>query len=215
MDCRTRIMNDALKKLISISDAPICRQEVVAPDGWGGLKRELVEMLSLRNGFYAFGASLLVRPLGDGSCPFPVERWNGADLWRDCYKLDLPDLYFFAEDVFGGQFALTEDEVVSFDPETGAIESMGNSLEDWARSILADHDYFTGHSLATAWQRENGVLPAGHRLVPKRLFVLGGEFAVDNLMCIDEVRGMRSRGFFATELKDVPDGAQVSFRLVD
>ena len=33
-------------------------------------------------------------------------------------------LFFFAEDVFGGQFAIRGEQVVTFDPETGEIEAM-------------------------------------------------------------------------------------------
>lgn len=208
-------MSERIRKLISIAGEPISKGEGIPPADWKGLKSELFDLLSKRNGFYAFESALLVRPFAEGGLPRSLEKWNASDLWRKSYDIDLPALYFFAEDVFGGQFAITEDEIVSFDPETGVIEVIGHSLEQWADALLSDYDYFTGYSLASAWQKVHGGIPFGYRLIPRQLFVLGGEFEINNLMCVEEARAMRSRGFFATELKDVPEGGQVSFELVD
>ncbi|WP_050030708.1 hypothetical protein [Verrucomicrobium sp. BvORR034] len=207
-------MKNMLDKLISIGGTALV-SEFRPPETWDGLKGELCDLLLRKNGFYAFEAALLVRPFGESLTPISLDPWNKPDLWLDAYRLDLPELYFFAEDVFGGQFALSKDGVVSFDPETGKLERVSSSLEGWAEGLLDDYDYFTGYSLASAWQKEHGCLPMGSRLIPKQLFVLGGDFESSNLMCVKDVRGMRSRGFFATELKDVPDGGQVTFELVD
>jgi len=208
-------MTERMSKLISISGDPISNEGVICPESWTGLKLELFDLLSKKNGFYAFESSLLVRALEKEGVPRSLEKWNAQNLWKETYRIDLPNLYFFAEDIFGGQFALTESEVVSFDPETGGIEVIGSSLEEWSDALLSDYDYFTGWSLASEWQRMHGNIPPGYRLLPKRLFVLGGEFEVNNLTSVEEVKAMRSRGFFATELKDVPDGGQISFELVD
>lgn len=182
---------------------------------WKGLKGELCGLLSQKNGFYAFDSALLVRPLGASTAPASLERWNDPSLWIDSYGMELPDLYFFAEDIFGGQFALGKDGVVSFDPETGELNTISDSLEGWAKELLSDDEYLTGSSLAASWQKDHGSLPLGTRLVPRQLFVLGGGFETSNFMCLDEVKGMRSRGFFATALREVPDGGQVTFEFVD
>ena len=208
-------MNNALEKLISIGSQELVSRPESCPELWVGLKRELYDLLKRKNGFYAFESSLLVRPLGESVTPLALERWNESSLWRETYRLELPDLYFFAEDIFGGQFALIDEGVVSFDPETGTLEKVAASLDGWAKELLADFDYFTGHSVASAWQKTHGALEAGSRLIPKQLFTLGGEFEVPNLICVNDVKGMRSRGFFATALKDVPDGGQVSFQLIE
>ena len=208
-------MESALDKLISIGSQQIVQSLESCPRSWIGLKSELYNFLAKKNGFYAFESSLLVRPLGESIAPLSLAHWNEPNLWRNTYRLELPELYFFAEDIFGGQFALIDDGVVSFDPETGEIEKIASSLEDWAKMLLRDYNYYTGYSLASTWQKINGPLQVGSRLIPKQLFVLGGEFQTSNLMCINDVRGMRSRGFFATELKDVPDGGKVTFELVE
>jgi hypothetical protein len=124
-------------------------------------------------------------------------------------------MHFFAEDIFGGQFAIHENSIVSFDPETGEIEEISDTLEGWAEEILNDFDFFTGHSIASKWQKENGALKYGERLMPKRLFVIGGEFEISNLYSINDVKAMRARGGFANKLKDLPDGEKIEFEFTE
>ncbi|MFA9444899.1 SMI1/KNR4 family protein [Egicoccus sp. AB-alg6-2] len=115
----------------------------------------------------------------------------------------------FAEDVFGGQFALTPDGIVAFDPETGAVDHLAATLDEWAQAILDDHAVLTGHPLARAWQTRHGPLPPAQRLVPVVPFVLGGPFDLENLHALDATQGMRLRGELAAQLRDLPDGATV------
>jgi len=93
--------------------------------------------------------------------------------------------------------------------------AMAESLESWAAEILGDYKFRTGYPLAHDWQLRNGVIADGTRLVPKRPFVLGGDFSVDNLYVLDSVRGMRLRADLAAQLRDLPDGATVNYRVVD
>jgi hypothetical protein len=65
------------------------------------------------------------------------------------------------------------------------------------------------------WQEKNGALPIGARFMPKLPFVLGGKYSLDNLYALSAVSGMRSRGNLARQLKEVPDGARVEFRVVE
>jgi len=169
-------MRLGIEKLISISSPAIgdSLEEYTCSSDWCGLMRSLFDMLRARNGFYAFESALLVRPIGKVESPRAIELWNTRSVWLDTYELELPQLHFFAEDVFGGQFAVSDDSIVSFDPETGETEKISDTFEGWAHEIMSDYDYFTGYSLASDWQKENGALPIGHRLIPRQLFVLGG-----------------------------------------
>lgn len=45
--------------------------------------------------------------------------------------------------------------------------------------------------------------------------MLGGELTPENLSIIDAARGMRSRANLAVQIRDLPDGAAVNFKLVD
>ena len=123
-------------------------------------------------------------------------------------------LLFFAEDIFGGQFAFSTVGVVSFDPETGDVEQVAADLEGWADRVLAGYELLTGFPLAHAWQQRHGQLPVTERLLPKRPFVLGGEFVLENLYALGSVEGMRLRGELATQIRNLPEGASVKFKIV-
>ncbi|MDH0865430.1 SMI1/KNR4 family protein [Mitsuaria sp. GD03876] len=168
-------------------------------------------MLFARNGFFAFESALHVLPAVEtvAAPVIGVQAWNAQDTWRDRYEDLLSAIFFFAEDAFGGLFGIRDKEIVSFEPETGDLDVMADSLDGWAAAILSDHAQWTGHPVAHAWQAAHGAIPAGKRLLPKRPFILGGAFDVANLFAVDAVKGMRYRGDLWRQLRDLPDGAQV------
>src|SRR6185369_6640762 len=98
------------------------------------------------------------------------------------------------------QFAVGQDGIVAVDPETGDHERIATTLEGWATEILNDCDYRTGSPLARDWQKKNGPLAPGDRLLPKSPFVTGGASTVENLYSIADVEGMRFRGSIARQL---------------
>jgi hypothetical protein len=181
-----------------------------------GLLSDLGELLGRKNGFFAFESALHVLPSGpvsDGT--MSVQLWNDPDLWRSSYGGMADGLFFFAEDIFGGQFAYGSDGIVSFDPETGEVERFAADLEVWADRVMADYQLLTGFPVAHSWQAVHGQLAQGLRLVPKKPFVLGGEFVPENLYALDAAKGMRFRGGLATQIRDLPEGASVSFKIVE
>ncbi len=209
-----------IAKLLSVSSAPIAK--AVVPDkslaalrSRGGLFLELAALLSGRNGFYAFEGALHVFPLVESSSEEDgpgLEAWNESGLWSDWYHGLVDGMFFFAEDAFGGQFAIRGDEVVSFDPESGEVVALARSLDGWAKELLSNYRELTGSPIAHSWQTINGPIPPGKRLLPKIPFVLGGQYDEKNLFAVDAVKGMRYRGELWEQLRDLPDGAQVRLR---
>ena len=51
----------------------------------------------------------------------------------------------------------------------------------------------------------------GYRLIPKRPFVVGGEFTWENMMAMPELQGMQYRANIANPIKDLPDGTDIEF----
>jgi hypothetical protein len=208
-----------LDKLVSLSSAPLLPP--FAPTADGGLlargrrASELRALLAARNGFYAFESALHVFPLGRAAGVMDLETWNSDALWRGEYGDQTEGCLFFAEDVFGCQFCLRDEQVFTFDPETGELQEMAADLEDWAGQLLADYEVLTGHPLAHAWQSQRGPLPPGKRLVPGIPFVCGGEFELNNLLLLDAVKGMHVRANLARQIRDLPDGARIEFKIVD
>ncbi|MDC0722493.1 hypothetical protein [Nannocystis bainbridge] len=181
----------------------------------GARLAELELMYSLVNGFLAFDRALRVFPAIPVHEAASLNSWNEPQNWRDYYGDLAKDLLFFADDVFGGQFCIKQNKVFAFDPETGDLEWLADDLEAWAAVLLDDTDNRTGRPLAVAWQARFGPLAPGQRLLPTRLFTLGGEFSLDNLTVKDATAGMRIRGPIAQKIHDLPDGAQLQFEITD
>jgi hypothetical protein len=205
-------MTSHFGRLLSIASAPLFEgfQDDLPGSRVGA---ELGELLKARNGFFAFESALRVRASAPG--PEGLAGWNAPGGWRSGYGDLAHGIYFFAEDVFGGQFGLVGNDVVSFDPETGDRSVVAGSLDEWAERTLADFEFLTGYPLGHEWQQRFGPLAHGKRLIPKMPFVLGGDFSVDNLYALDAALGMNLRGELATQLRDLPDGAEIEYRVVD
>lgn len=176
---------------------------------------ELAAFLSKRNGFYAFEGALHIFPTAGDTVEKSIEFWNKEDTWKDAYSDFAKDCLFFGEDAFGVQFCIKNNHIYTFDPETGELTFIAETLDEWAKLVVENYNELTGYSLAHDWQRINGGLPPGKRLVPVTPFVLGGEFAVVNLIALDAVESMKYRADVAKQLTDLPDGAQVTINLIN
>jgi hypothetical protein len=213
-------MNQAFEKLTSIANQGLSKLwpsplEVLTPKVSRVLMSQLNELLSIKNGFFAFESALRVFPSTQETGLQTLQTWNRTSLWINSYQGMAEGLFFFAEDVFGSQFAINENGVVSFDPETGQREQVAASVYDWAQKILDEYELLTGYALAHEWQSKNGALAMTDRLIPKTPFVLGGEFRTENLYSLGAVKGMTLRANLATQIRDLPDGAQVRWNIVD
>jgi len=173
------------------------------------------QLLSKKNGFYAFESALLVRPLTFSGAPLGLLEWNDLGYWKQFYTIDLSEDIFFAEDVFGEQFSLRPDGIFKFNPETAISEFFSDDIRGWAGKIMEDYSLHTGYQLAHLWQLKYGQLAAGYRLVPKMPFVLGGEYQIENLTLRSDLQGIEFRSQIANQIVDLPDGAQVEFKLIE
>lgn len=206
-------MGKYLEKLIGISGAPLgqtppkINTDIIKSAGL--LAIEIENLLMRKNGFYVFESALHVFSSESFNGEIGLNEWNKPDLWINEYQGIAFDKFFFAEDVFGGQFCVNQDKVFVFDAETGNLEFIGSNLEEWAQSIIRDYELLTGYPLAHQWQQTYGPIPPGMRLIPKTPFVLGGSFSLENLRLLDAVEGMLWRGHIAKQIKDLPDGATI------
>ena len=172
---------NALEKLAEISTS--IRSEAVEAsritEKFGeGAAEQLLPLLELRNGLYAFEQALHVFSDFGAADEKGIFEWNGDALWRREYDGLAGQAVFFAEDIFGTQFCGLDQAVATFDPETGAFEQIAEDVEGWAETILKDYNLWTGYKLAHTWQMANGRIPAGSRLVPITPFVLGGKYTI-------------------------------------
>lgn len=181
----------------------------------GPLAASLIELLHIKNGFYAFESALHVFTTQSSGTEIGLAEWNSPALWIDEYQDMANGCLFFAEDIFGCQFCIKAASIFQFDPETGRLDKVAGDLESWAAAILRDYPMLTGHPLAHEWQQANGRIAPGVRLVPKIPFVAGGRFSLQNLYALDAVKGMRLRGCIARQIRHLPDGATIRLKVVD
>lgn len=208
-----------LDKLLQSASLPLCAQDPEIPEKLrgvaGSLLDDLLKMLNKRNGFYALESALHVFPTHSGQAEIGISDWNENSLWRDNYKGLANNCLFFAEDIFGGQFCIRDNLIHTFDPETGVLEYLASDIEGWSNLIINDYEVLTGYTLGHQWQMKYGKIPPKKRLVPRIPFVAGGEFSLENLYLADAVEGMRYRGDIANQIKDLPDGANITFKIAD
>jgi hypothetical protein len=197
----------ALDDILRISSDPTAGTQIIS----GGLPDQLSGLLAKKNGFFVFESALEIFPCTGSNISYSLWEWNENQLWRNVYGSAAPHGLCFSHDIFGTQFVLYDERVYQFDPETAETSFLADDLESWARIILDDYDFFTGHTVAHEWQSTYGPVEHRHRLLPITPFVLGGEYRIGNLVSEEASMAMRIRGRLAREIRDLPDGSQVTY----
>jgi hypothetical protein len=212
-------MSEPIEKLVKLGGKPLSTEpalfDVEANVKVGARVDELREMLTKKNGFYAFESALHVFPSKSTGSEVGLSEWNSTSVWRYAYQGTADAALYFAEDVFGVQFALKDGGVFTFDPELGEFGFFAASLSQWATLILQNYELHSGYPLAHEWQKRHGAIPPGHRLIPKIPFCVGGEFSVENMHLLPSTKAMVMRADMAVQLKNAPDGTSVRLKIVD
>lgn len=169
----------------------------------------LDELLSWKNGFYAYHHGLHVF----GRCTKPrwhsLEIWNNSAGWIKEYGELAAGLFYFAEDTFGDQFAWDGEQVLRFLAETGECEEFAPDLEDWLQQIVSNPQEELGLEVLQDWIRENGAVPEGSHLFPRTPLVAGGSLDPSEIVTLDPFENMGFKGSFAQQIADLPDGQQI------
>jgi len=213
-------MTDSLAKLLSISSASLLpawrpeEEELLASFGRPG--EELLGLLRLKNGFFAFESALHVFPLGSSPEMLNLRDWNAPETWSGDYGdlLPRPSL-FFAQEIFGDQFYIEPDGVWRFCAEYSGRERISDSVAAWAGVFMEDWRYHSGYDFGHDWQVMNRPLAEGERLIPKLPFVMGGEYEISNFYAGRIVEAMRFRASFAEQIANLPDGTMVQLQVLN
>ena len=201
-----------MEKLLNIAGPAISEAAPLKTQTNSKLHQELHSIQMERNGFYAFESALHFFP-SNSSEETSIETWNQNHYWRDAYGSKAEGLWFFAEDVFGGQFCIRDEEILAFDPETGELESLARNFNDFGKLVRDEYEVLTGYPLAHEWQASHVPIKVNHRLCPVIPFVAGGEFSIENLREVEARQGMRLRGDLALQIANLPDGATIDFKI--
>lgn len=204
-----------LTQLLALASGSIAPAEVAraSVDRLPKAARALAPLLLERNGFYAFDDALHLLALG-ATDEIDCLAWN-LQPWRREYSRAIKDVFFFAEDAFANQYGVENQDIIRLDPETGAIDKLGNGLEAWAAAILDDSRWLTGWPMVHQWVAANGPIPRGMRLTPTIPFVLGGEYAISNLHMAPVSESVGMRADFYRQTKHLRDGDRVKIQVIN
>jgi hypothetical protein len=210
-------MKSNASKLIDIAGAPFLpngtASDLDSLDEFGQNGIQIKEILTRKNGFFCFEQALRFFPTETTETSWGFLEWNSPSLWKDEYRGLADNVFCFAEDIFGNQFGISNSSVCFLNAETGDMETIACSIEEYIEKLLSDFNYMTGYQFAHEWQEYCGCLSGRHRLLPKKPFVLGGDYDLSNLVALDSVRVMKTLGNLASQIHDLPEGAQIQFRI--
>ena len=94
--------------------------------------------------------------------------------------------------------------------DSATIDLISVSADETEVELTA---YYTGAPVLEAWEKKHAEIPVGYRIMPRQLFMLGGEFHSDNMISKPDDQGMRIRAEFWQLTKDVPDGQKIIFKI--
>ena len=170
------------------------------------LPSELAELLRETNGFIVHGGALHLR----GASLVPA--WHSLraamldgeafhQMYEDVEPGDIP----FAQDLFGDQFLLRDGVVLRLFAETGEIEELSPTLEDFFTRVVDDFAEFLNV------QPSN--LKPGQLILayPPFCFEESGKSCDQTPLPAREV--IHFHATLAKQLKDVPEGAKIKFNL--
>ncbi len=126
------------------------------------------------------------------------------------YQDIIDGLVSFGQDIFGNQFCfeISSRKIVFFDSETGERKNLALNFSNWIDVIYSDFDYFIGLNVLKKWSSINA-LAFNERLYPKIPFIMGGEFAVDNLFAASFPNFIVDYANIAKQVFNLPDGTRI------
>lgn len=183
----------------SVDDVEILRE----------LPPDLVRILSGANGFILHDGALHVR----GASITP--DWHSLrvalhgptafhTLYESVHTTDIP----FAQDQFGDQFVFRDGRVFRLSSETGDVQPLANSLEEFFCRVAADIEGFLNASLG------HGVQP-GQLLLAFPPFVSQESSAGTSLKALSAGEVIEFHADLARQIRDLPDGGRVEIKVVD
>ena len=133
---------------------------------------------------------------------------QGPTAFHTLYESVCPSDILFAQDQVGDQFLLRDGKVFQLSAETGDIELLANSLDDFFIRASEDIEGFLNVGLRHTIQ-------PGELLLAYPPFVLRGSGASASLKPVPAGEVILFHADLARRIRDVPDGGQVEFKIVD
>lgn len=173
------------------------------------------QLLETVNGYVAYHGGLHVR----GACRSPIwhslrEAWSGPRAIHRLFPAVSPEDVPFGQDALGDQFVLRDGRVWKLAAEIGELMSLDMPLWDFDAAIRADPDGFLNLAPLRRFQAEGGTLEPGQLLSVMPPFVVKHDGAENySYRAIPAQDRLNFLCDLAAQLRDVPDGTQIQFKV--
>lgn len=169
----------------------------------------LVRVLGDTNGFIVHNGALHIR----GASLTPEWHslryaWRGTNAFHTLYEGVQPTDIPFAQDQLGDQFLLRDSAVLRLAGETGEVEPLADSLEDFFTRLSDDIEGFLNVGLGH-------VLKPGQLLLAHPPFVFLESGAGASLKPVQAGEVILFHADLARQIRDIPDGGQIDFKFAD
>jgi hypothetical protein len=180
------------------------------------LPSDLAKLLKSVNGFIQFGGALHVR----GACQNLEwhslrNAWESPDAfyrhYRTVKKSDVP----FAQSALGDQYFIRGNDVYRLDTECDEIESLDLDLKTFLQEVQSDPIGVLSLGPLEDFWGHGGELKPGQLLSVMPPFVLAQPDTKYSYRPISALDRLRFLADFAKQIRDLPDGATISFKVED
>src|SRR3954462_7466996 len=173
------------------------------------LPSELTLILRDVNGFILHGGAVHFR----GACLKPDwhslrAAWRGANAFHVLYEEVRPSDIPFAQDQLGDQFLLRDGAVLRLRAETGEVEPLAESLEDFLSKISSDIEGFLNVGL-------QHVIEPGQILQAYPPFCAQESAEGVSLRPLPAAETILFHADLAKQIREVPDGGTIEFKVSD
>lgn len=166
-------------------------------------------ILESNNGGYFYEQSLHIYSYSHRFDFNDIEYVNA--LLKQEYGEIINGLLAFGEDVFGNQFCfdtINNNTIIFFDSETGEKTVIATGFINWVQVLQDRLEYYTGINILREWNL-NSPLEINQRLFPKKPFVMGGDFTVNNLYSAAFPSYIKAYANIARQIYNLPEGTPV------
>jgi hypothetical protein len=172
------------------------------------LPKSLTELLLQRNGFIVHSGALHVRGAVVGPTWHSLRHaWRGTEAFSVLYDEVRPSDIPFAQDMVGDQFLLRQDRVLRLIVETGEIEEIADSLRSFWLGVEEDIEGYLNLSL------QRFIRPGELLFAFPPFFVKESAQGDSKLKACPADEVIRIHADFARQVRDVPDGGTIEFRI--
>jgi hypothetical protein len=178
------------------------------------LPSDLAELLKSINGFIQFGGALHVR----GACQ-TLEwhslhyAWESADAFHRHYRTVKQSDVPFAQSALGDQYFIRDNDVYRLDTECDEIESLDMDFKTFLEEVQSDPIGALNLEPLEEYWGQGGVLEPGQLLSVMPPFILAQQNTKYSYRAISALDRLRFLADFARQIRDLPDGATISFNV--